>query len=47
MTIKCKQYMRIIGIDSTFIKTFINGSGEYHGTNVKGIKIHTCSSVYP
>jgi hypothetical protein len=41
------KYMRIIGIDSTFIKTFINGSGKYHGTNINGIKIHTSSIVYP
>jgi hypothetical protein len=39
--------MRIIGIDSTFIKTFINGSGKCYGTNINGIKIHTSSIVYP
>ena len=25
------RYMRILGIDSTFVKTFIKGSGNYKG----------------
>lgn len=41
------RYMRILGIDSTFIKTFIKGSGNYKGTEVKGMKIHVPSIVYP
>lgn len=44
---KYSRYMRIIGIDSTLLKTSINGSGKYHGTEINGIKLHTSSIVYP
>ncbi|WP_337859875.1 IS4 family transposase [Ferroplasma sp.] len=44
---KYSRYMRLIGIDSTLLKTSIKGSGKYHGTEINGIKIHTSSVLYP
>ena len=40
------RYMRVLAIDSTFIKTFINGSGSYKGES-NGIKIHVPAIVFP
>ena len=40
------KYMRILAIDSTFIKTFINGSSNYKGES-NGMKIHVPAVVFP
>ena len=40
------KYMRVLAVDSTFIKTFMNGSGSYKGES-NGIKIHVPAVVFP
>ena len=40
------KYMHVLAIDSTFIKTFINGSGSYKDIS-DGIKIHIPAIVFP
>ena len=38
--------MRVLAVDSTFIKTFMKGSGSYKGES-NGIKIHVPAIVFP
>ena len=40
------RYMRVLAIDSTFIKTLMNGSGNYKGES-DGMKIHVPAIVFP
>ena len=40
------KYMRVLAIDSTFIKTLMNGSGSYKGIS-NGMKIHIPAIVFP
>ena len=40
------RYMRVLAIDSTFIKTLMNGSGSYKGES-DGMKIHVPAIVFP
>ena len=40
------KYMRVLAIDSTFIKTLMNGSGSYKGIS-DGMKIHVPAVVFP
>nr|WP_298275506.1 IS4 family transposase [Ferroplasma sp.] len=40
------RYMRVLAIDSTFIKTLMNGSGSYKGES-DGMKIHVHTIVFP
>ena len=40
------RYMRVLAIDSTFIKTLMNGSGSYKGIS-DGMKIHVPAIVFP
>ena len=40
------RYMRVLAIDSTFIKTLMSGSGSYKGTS-DGMKIHVPAIVFP
>ena len=40
------KYMRVLAIDSTFIKTLMNGSGSYKGISVE-MKIHVPAVVFP
>ncbi len=39
------KYMRVLAMDSTFIKTFINGSGSYKGKS-NGMKVHVPAIVF-
>ena len=40
------KYMRVLPIDSSFIKTLMNGSGSYKGIS-DGMKIHVPAVVFP
>jgi hypothetical protein len=40
------RYMHVLAIDSTFIKTLMNGSGSYKGES-DGMKIHVPAIVFP
>ena len=40
------KYMRVLAIDSTFIKTLMNGSGSYKGIS-DGMKVHVPAVVFP
>ena len=40
------RYMRVLAIDSTFIKTLMKGSGSYKGIS-DGMKIHVPAVVFP
>ncbi len=46
MIIKCTVNTYVSAIDSTFIKTLINGSGSYKGIS-NGMKIHIPAIVFP